>query len=312
MMTRTWLVAAVFILAGVASAAAQISDEISLSELQYGHAASDQSAPVVATDGLDFLVAWVDERAMPVAIYANRVTHDGRVLDGTGIRIPLEQPTFPDGRLIGAFYVDGAYTILYSYQSFGWPSSRAAVAVISADGRLIDGPRTILDDANLRAGATNGSRIVLVAVNEIVVMNGRAQIVNRFALPTAPAYGSGIASNGSTFLVGTFSFDNVSNQWNGVNLIALDGNGKPTAMTSIATGASGDSLVIGSDGIDYLVLYSELRTFKPVAQSVGAHAEIRSTAIIGSTPYSLARGAIIWTGRFYLAAATAIVRTNSL
>ena len=76
MLTRSWFVAAVFMLAGVLAAPAQVTNETALSEPQYGPAASDQSAPVVATDGLDFLVAWIDARAIPVAIYANRVTAD--------------------------------------------------------------------------------------------------------------------------------------------------------------------------------------------------------------------------------------------
>ena len=105
-------------LASVLAAPAQVTNETALSEPQYGPAPSDQSAPVVATDGTDFLVAWIDARAIPVAIYANRVTADGRVIDGTGIRIPVEQQNFPNGRLIGAFYVEGAYTIIYSYESF--------------------------------------------------------------------------------------------------------------------------------------------------------------------------------------------------
>lgn len=301
-MTSTrWLFASLLIVLGISSSSAQITDERSVSLASYGAAPGDQFAPVVATDGTDFLVAWIDARAIPVAIYANRVTPDGRVLDGTGIRIPVEQQNFPNGRLIGAFYVNGTYTVIYSYQSFASASFHTDAATISAEGRLIDGPRTILDDAYVTAGATNGSRIVLVAGNNVVVLNGRSEVIDRFGLSAVVPYGSAIASNGSTFLVGTFTYDGASN---GVNLIALDANGKPVDETRIAASASGDGPIIGSDGSNYLVLYIDARLFKPVAQFVDGHAQIRSTTVIDGVPDSVARGAIVWTGRFYLVTAT--------
>ncbi|HEX7421495.1 MAG TPA: hypothetical protein VF505_16510, partial [Thermoanaerobaculia bacterium] len=95
-----------------------------------------------------------------------------------------------------------------------------------------------------------------------------------------------------------------------VNLIALDANGKPADETRIAASASGDGPVIGSDGTDYLVLYVDNRTFEPVAQYVGAHAEIRSTTVLHGAAYSVARDALIWTGRMYLEAATAVDFNN--
>jgi hypothetical protein len=304
MLTRGWFFAAVLMLMGVVAAPAQLTSEAALNEPQYGPAASDQSSPVVATDGVDFLVAWWDSRSPATAIYANRVTHDGHVLDGTGIRLPVD-PGAANGRLIGAFYVEGAYTIVYSYQSFAPTSSfHTIAAIISTDGHLIDGPRAILDEQYLSvgAGATNGSRIVLVSAAETIVLNGRAQVVDRFALPTGPSYGLSIASNGSTFLVGMLAYDAVSNASNSVNLIALDVNGKPTNVTTIAASASADGPVIASDGSDYLVLYNDVRT--PVAQYVGAHAEIRSTTILHGGPYPAGRHALVWTGHSYLAVAT--------
>lgn len=298
-MTSTrWLFASLLIVLAVSPSFAQTTDERSISLPSYGAAPGDQFGPVVATDGTDFLVAWIDGRAIPAAIYANRVTADGRVLDGTGIRIPLQLQT--DGWLIGAFYVEGAYTIIFSYQSYGPTSRHVAAATISADGRLIDGPRTILDDAYVTAGATNGSRIVLVAGNNVVVLNGRSEVIDRFGLSVVVPYGSSIASNGSTFLVGTFTYDGASN---GVNLIALDANGKPTDETRIAASASGDGPIIGSDGSNYLVLYFDARLFKPVAQFVDAHAQIGSTTVFGGVSDSVLRGAIVWTGRFYFVTA---------
>ena len=128
-------------------------------------------------------------------------------------------------------------------------------------------------------------------------MEGRTpSVTSRFI--GAPPYGISIASNGSAFLVGTFAYDGASNS---VNLIALDANGKPTDETRIAASASGDGPVIGSDGTDYLVLY----VFDRSRSTIDAHARIRSTTTLDGVPESVARGALLWTGRSYLAAATA-------
>src|ERR1041385_4625136 len=83
--------------------------ETPLSQPTYGRAPGDQYAPAVATNGSEFLVAWFDGRAIPQVIYANRVASDGRVLDGTGIRIPVENGS-GNARPIGAFPTRGAAT----------------------------------------------------------------------------------------------------------------------------------------------------------------------------------------------------------
>jgi len=301
MATRLFIITMILMLLAGA-AAAQLTQETPLSQPQYGPAPSDQSSPIVASDGTDFLVAWFDARALPGSIYANRVTRDGHVLDGTGIRVAID-PASANARLLGLFYVDGAYTLIYAYQLFSPIAFRTAAVIISGDGHLLDGPRVIaadVDQPSGRVAASNGSRIVLVGDKDIVVLNGRAEVVDRFPFPTIPSYGFGIASNGSTFLVGTFAYDGA----NSVSLIALDANGHATDVTRVAVSASGDGPIIASDGTDYLVLYNDIRTFQAVAQSVTAHAEIRATSTLNVDGYSVLYGGLLWTGRTYLLATT--------
>ncbi|HSP13855.1 MAG TPA: hypothetical protein VLV78_03775 [Thermoanaerobaculia bacterium] len=275
----------VVLLASAVVATAQLTPEQPVSTPRYGPAPGDQFAPVVATNGSEFLVAWFDGRGIPGAIYANRVTRDGRILDGTGIRIPPD--TYSVGpRLLGAFFIDGAYALLYA------SSERVGMARISENGELIEAPRTIFEGQFVRAAAANRSRIVLVAETEIDALNSRGELVERTPMPSA--YGVSIGTNGTSFLVGTFTFDGT----NSVYLIALDANGKQTDITRVGASASGDGPIIGSDGKDYLVIYDDARRGAPIALAVSPHVEIRSSTISGY--YS----ALVWTGDAYLATTT--------
>ncbi|HEX9457673.1 MAG TPA: hypothetical protein VGA84_00935, partial [Thermoanaerobaculia bacterium] len=98
---------------------AQLTRENPLSRPQYGPLdLSVQVTPFAASDGTDFLVAWLDGRG---SIYANRVTGSGEILDGTGIRIPFDSPESAPYRLLGLFYADGVYTLLYKNYDLASP-----------------------------------------------------------------------------------------------------------------------------------------------------------------------------------------------
>ena len=168
------------------AAAAQLTNETPLSQPQYGPAPSDQYRPVVASDGTNFLVAWLDGRALPGSIYANRVTRDGQVLDGTGIRVAID-PTSANARLLGLFYVDGAYTLIYAYQLFSPIAFRTAAVIISGDGHLLDGPRAY-DGASDIVG--------LIALDA----NGHLTDATRVGV-SASGDGPTIASDGTDYLV---------------------------------------------------------------------------------------------------------------
>ncbi len=278
-MPRTLLISLAVLLTTV-PAAAQLTPEIQVSTPVYGAAPGDQYAPVVATNGSEFLVAWPDGRGNPGSTYANRVTRDGRVLDGTGIRVGWY------AGLLGAFFMNGAYTLLYS------SSLDVGIVRISEDGRVIDGPRSVFTGF-VRAAAANASRIILAGEDETIAVNAEGDVVTRNPMPSA--YGVNVASNGSTFLVSTFTYNGV----NSVYFIALDANGKQTDITRIDASASGDGPLIGSDGTDFVVIYNDGRRGAPIAQLVSPHAEIRSATISGNY------NALTWTGQSYLATSTA-------
>src|SRR5216684_6787760 len=117
MNSRQYFVAAALMLL-TGAARAQLTGEIPLSQPQYGPVTlPNQVAPISASDGTNFLVAWADGRESGSnAIYASRVTRSGEILDRTGIRVPNDpdNPSNPN-QVIGLFHVDGAFTLFYMH-----------------------------------------------------------------------------------------------------------------------------------------------------------------------------------------------------
>jgi hypothetical protein len=285
---RSLIVAATLVLLA-AAAGAQLTSDIPLSQPQYGPAPRDQVNPLVASDGTDFLVAWIDNRG-PASIYASRVTRTGEILDSMGIRVPADPAATP-GKLLGLFSIDGAYTLIYRTLDL---SSTQAV-IIGNDGKLVEGPRQILDHAATLV-ASNGSRILAVYGSDVFLLNGRAEILNQSHSPGfSGSNNAALASNGSTFLLINYVINGASNT---VNLIAIDAGGQPTDVTQISGTGIGDVPIVESDGTDYLLLYLDVR-LGPVAEQVSPHAEIRAT----STPalsQSIQFAALRWSGQKFL------------
>jgi hypothetical protein len=291
MISRSLIViSALLLFASVAGA--QPLSEVPLSTPQYGPAPRDQVNPLVASDGTNFLVAWIDNRG-PASIYASRVTRTGEILDGTGIRLPTDpaDPASTPGKLLGLFHIDSAYTLIYKTFYF----STTQVVIISDDGKVVDGPRRIFDHA-VSLVASNGSRILAVDGTDVFLLNGRAEIINQSHAPGfSGSNNAALASNGSTFLLVNYVINGASNT---VNLIAFDSGGQPTDVTQINGTGIGDVPIVESDGTDYLLLYLDFRLGQ-VAESISPHAEIRST----STPalsQSVRLAALRWTGQKYL------------
>jgi hypothetical protein len=290
-MTRALLLS-IGILATALAAHGQLTPEIAASIPQYGAAPGDQTMPVVATNGSEFLVAWIDARGTPAAIYANRVAADGRRLDGTGIRIPTGLPA-DRVQLVGLHFIDGDYTLVYTYLTFqsGVTSSHVAIAIIGADGKLIEGPRVILDDRAVGQSASNGSRIVVLTAADFVVIDSRGDVIARYPMPSPV---TAIGSNGNTFLAVGFAQNGATGS---EALVALNRDGKPGEVSRLdAPAYSCDPLVV-SDGSDYLVVSTLAFATGNVAQNVNAHAEVKSSLNAG------AYTSLVWTGAAYIGVA---------
>jgi hypothetical protein len=270
-------------------ALSQTSIEQPVASPIYGAAAGDQFAPVVASNGSGFLVTWNDQRSLPATLYATRVSADGQVLDGTGIRIPIGA-TNAYVNILGAFWVGNAYAIVYA---FGGTS----VVRISDRGEVIDGPRVVTDFAGA-AAASNGSRIVIAGGNTVAVLDDQAQLVGQSTLSPKFLYAPTIASNGSNFLLSTVANDGFTN-W--VYFVLVDANGRAVSFPRLAAATVGARPVVATDGVDYLVLYRDAVS-RDVAQRVTADGAVGSSAILTGISPSILSRALIWTGDRYLLA----------
>ncbi len=125
-------------------------------------AASSQTAPAVASDGTDYLVAWADQRADSGDIYVCRVTSDGSVLDPEGI--PVSVASGLQGEPAVAF--DGTnYLVVWTDMREG--DTDIYGARVTRDGVLVDtsGLTIVHDDSTGQAGPAvtyDGSNFLLV------------------------------------------------------------------------------------------------------------------------------------------------------
>ncbi len=297
---HAFTIAALMLLAGAAGA--QPTKEIPLSPPQYGPVSS--ADPFVASDGTNFLVAWVDGRG-PSAICANRVTRTGEILDGTGIRV-LTDPANPDTRpfaILGLFHVDGVYTLLYKGYSrstgSGLPIPDALYAVIiSDDGRVLDAGRKVIDRL-AQVITASASRILVFCSRDLFVLNGHGDVIDQLPRPSPEDSKPAVASNGSTFLMVSSAYDGVAVRR---TLTALDSDGRPIATTVPALDP-GYVRAIQSDGTDYLILGYDPIIPGYVATSASARGEIRSKSVM-ALPNADIQAVLLWTGQKYLMVAS--------
>lgn len=273
-----------------ASMGAQSIVDRPISTPVYGPAAGDQALPVAASNGTDFLFAWVDYRAQPGSIYATRVSSSGQILDRTGIRVPL-----PDGAanvgITGVFWIGGAYAVIFGCDVFPGPDTSTQVVRIDSEGNIIDGPRRILDGVRVlpRAAASNGSRILL-AYSSLAVLDSTAHVITRNVPLRMTGYNWTVASNGSTFLIfGGFSFASVG----------IDG--ELTNLSAARAPMIGEGPIITSDGTDYIAIYKNAQNRNSFAQRLTADAEQMELHTI-PLPFLTLVGGAVWTGTSYLLA----------
>ncbi|HXH39778.1 MAG TPA: hypothetical protein VNN08_14210 [Thermoanaerobaculia bacterium] len=273
-MKRSMITAISLVLLTAAAAVAEVSGERPISEPAYGPPPGLRWGFAAASDGRDFLVAWVDSyrnQAAAEQIYAARMNAAGDILDPLGIRLPTlsHQPYQVDVVFLGEDYL--VYWVDRSPVS---PGSNALMgARVSRDGIVLDAtPRMLADRAtvNVYGSASNGNRTIIVFGGSMIALDRNANVIDgpRTISPdSAGASAAMVASNGHDFLV-------VWQRVTTITSLRIDANGVAASSTVPVTTSPFSQAVLdlASDGESYVTIVKE--GFAVIAQHIGAAGEL--------------------------------------
>jgi hypothetical protein len=260
-----------------------------ISDVIYGSAPGFRDYPQIASDGQNFLVVWHDARALPPAIYAAHVNRDGELLDPTGIRIPV----FTNHPAV--VFAGDSYLIL-------WSDRNLYAARVSGEGQLVETQRLLASDvpAGNFTAASNGSNIVVAwrdrfsvftAGGELLQSNVRIPVIGAINVSTR------LASNGSGFLLAwSNAFAPMLQAW------LLDSNGQPLRSVDSISISTAPDVGVGSDGRDYIVLYSNNITSRVESRSVSGDGTHVGPAVgLPAVRFGTSDVPLAWDGNSYLA-----------
>ena len=272
--------------------------EVPFTQPVYGPAASNQLSAAVASDGTDFLVVWLDQRAVPFETYATRVTRDGVVLDRTGIRIAAR-----DVYQRKVVWTGTTYLIV-------WPEGNGRVmsARISREGVVVQEPSLLVDDAQLpdvvRAGELT---VVGYLTGRTYPFEGRAlfldadgNVVARVTL-TAPGTNIGaprIGFNG-TDLVAVWTDGGIIDNAVVVKAARFNAQGLIDATPrTIRTEGYNVDPVIASDGRDFVVVTRDYDT--NVHRALGLTSDLTAGESFELPTVVYWNPSLMWAGSHYV------------
>jgi len=251
-MPRSFLALSFLFFAAVSQA--DIVNEHPVSTIVYGPAPGAQYGTAAASDGRDFLVAWIDaqrNRSGIPQIYAARMNAAGEILDPLGIRISNTSIQLTQ---VNVVFLGNAYLVYWNELSSGSQAGGLMAVRISRDGVLLDSvPRVLAPPGrvSVQSAASNGNRTVILAGKTIVLdrdgnVAAEPKTFTNFGVSAAM-----IASNGHGFLIAW---------WLGGDSIyetLLDDAGAVTApqMTKLSSGRFLYDLA--SDGDGYVVIVGD-------------------------------------------------------
>lgn len=268
------IVAAIALLFAAAVSLAEVSGERPVSEPAYGPPPGQRYGTAAASDGRDFLVAWVDtqrNRTNSNQIYATRMNTAGAILDPLSIRLPtLSNPI----NQVDVVFLGESY-LVYWVEPPSITSQTTAImgARISRDGIVLDpAPRLLASRAqvNVHGAASNGNRTVIVFGDSMIVLDRDANVIDgprKIAPDSTGAPNAMVASNGRDFLV---VWQNVST----ISLVRFDANGvAASSAVQVTTSPFSQAILdLASDGESYVTIVREGAGV--IAQHIGATGEL--------------------------------------
>lgn len=284
----------VLFLAAFAAAAA----EVPFTAPVYGPAPANQLDAAVASDGSDYLVVWTDQRSVPNEAYATRVTRDGVVLDPTGIRIPAKNVY--DAQVV---WTGTSYLVVWQE-----PMGRLASARINREGRLVQEPRTLLEDAQLPRVIQAGDVTVIGHLSgttfppapRAAFLDESGNVIARVTLGPAGVHvgAARVAWNGSQ-LIGVWINGGLTSSAIVVQGVRFDRSGPlETPRTLLGAGYNADP-AIASDGRDFALLTRDYDTSAHRATRIAADLTPGETFTLPSE--IAANATLLWAGTEYVA-----------
>jgi hypothetical protein len=278
-----------------APAFAQIIGDHEVAPPVFGPAPSYVREYAAASDGTDYLVAWIESSRGPAGdgkywVYAARVLADGTVVDRGGILIA---PIASIGQGLNVVWAGDAFAILWNDDPL--LVDQVFAARVSRNGVVVDPPRS-LGQGFLQQGSavSNGDRILLLGGGGAFTLLDRNLNASGGPLSISAGTAFAVASNGSDFMVLTTYGSNTY-----AERVTADGQVVPQPLGPVPPGSLYDS--VASDGRDYLIVYSRSSTSTTSVyglrhiNAAGMPTEELSTISMPTQPVSLA-----WTGDSYL------------
>jgi len=281
---------------------AGIVGEHPVSTIVYGPAPGQRFGPAAASDGHDFLVAWIEtqrNRSDATQIYAARMNASGEILDPLDIRIANTSNSLGQ---VNVVFLGNAYLVYWNELVPDGVSSVRLLAVrISRDGILLDSiPRVLAGRGSFGAysAASNGNRTVILVRGTgvaalIIVLDRDGNVVagpktfTNFGVTSAM-----VASNGRGFLI-AWSLDAIYGTF-------LDDAGNVIAPEKV-TLSRGRIYAMASDGDGYVVLAGDGGN-PSVAQHVSGAGELLERSAVPLQQFQFAPGFAFAAGSYLLLA----------
>lgn len=219
-----------------------------------------QVNPIIAPVGGQALMVWIDLLGPDYGdVMAMRVDGKGNALDAPFV---IGRGAYRGDRTPAAVFTGQVWLVAWTTPG-QWP--RTFIRRVSTDGRLLDGTDEL--QATSYAMASNGSVSVLASGEtdgiSITRFSPAGGLLDTMQAPARAGYEADLATNGQEFLLvwmeGSDHGQSPSPNYRDVMAVRLDAGGmvlgSPIAVSN-GTLDEGEPVVAGSDGGDFLVLYS--------------------------------------------------------
>jgi hypothetical protein len=251
-----------------------------------------QGQPAIASADTTSLVAWMDlTKTVRGNVMARRFDARGNPLDAAPIELvaDVEGRQQPVVTFTGEVWIV-AWRVLLNANG----NTRTYMRRIARNGTVLDPEPVDLGPGTAVAAASNGT-VTLLAFDKWLLRFSRAGEQRETVTLPATAWGGGVASNGSDFLLvwteGSDWWQFPSPNYIDVHAMRLDASGNPVgARIDVATSPANErSPVVTANGTDFLIAYAHIAGDERVVRAkrvlregvLGDHTALQPGSLVG-------------------------------